>query len=43
VVLGERLISIAIGGGRFGRPNNTNARRFIDSFQITEAKPARGW
>ncbi len=43
VVIADRLLYVAIAGGRFVGPGNANIRRFLDSFQLTEPKQARGW
>src|SRR5579883_266694 len=36
IVITNRRLYVAIGGGRFVRRGNANIRRFIDSFKITE-------
>lgn len=40
VIVADRRLYVLVAGGRFARPANANARRFLDSFKLTA--PARG-
>ncbi len=38
IVVAEGRVYVLIAGGRFARPGNENARRFLDSFEITDPR-----
>jgi predicted Zn finger-like uncharacterized protein len=40
IVITPQRLYIAVAGGRFVRPGNTNVRRFLDSFEVTDKGPA---
>ncbi|VTR90977.1 : Laminin_G_3 [Gemmata massiliana] len=38
IVVADGRVYVVIAGGRFARPGNENARRFLDSFEITDPR-----
>ncbi|AMV29703.1 hypothetical protein VT84_35240 [Gemmata sp. SH-PL17] len=38
IVVADGRVYVLIAGGRFARPGNENARRFLDSFEITDPR-----
>lgn len=41
MVITDRFLYTAVGGGRFVRPGNANVRRFLNSFEVTDKAPNR--
>ncbi len=38
IIIADSRVYVIIAGGRFAKPGNENARRFLDSFEITDPK-----
>jgi hypothetical protein len=43
IVVTDKRLYVVIGGGIFARSGNTSVRRFVNSFQVTEAKRGKVW